>query len=63
MLILARVQASQNVHKMAVFHFACFSTWKLQMLPYGVIGIDKGIFHCAVDEHDVMDVGQRSNAW
>ena len=38
------LQASQNVQKKAVFHFACFSTWKLQMQPYGVLGIDRRVF-------------------
>ena len=56
----------RNVHKLAVFHFACFSTWKLQhvqMQPCGVLGIDRRVFHCAFDEHDVKAISQRSNAW
>ena len=33
------------------------------MQPYGALGIDRRVFHCAIDEHDVMAISQRSNAW
>ena len=49
--------------KLAVLHLAGFSTWKLQVQPYGVLGIDRRVFHCPIDEHDVMAISQRSNAW
>ena len=55
------LQASQKrAQKWLFFTLRAFQreNFKCNPVGYGVLGIDRRVFHCAIDEHDVMAISQ-----
>ena len=49
--------------KWLLFTLHAFQLENVKCNPMVFCGIDRRVFHCAIDEHDAMPISQRSNAW